>query len=54
MEARRQLAIDLEVAGLRKNDSLEAKVRACWLNDGSVLGVRRSLRQLYQPVVEPG
>ena len=43
LEARRQLGIDLEVAGLRKNDSLEAKVRALLAERRQRIGYEKEL-----------
>ena len=43
LEARRQLGINLEAAGLRKTDSLEVKVRALLAERRQRIGYERQL-----------
>lgn len=43
MEVRRQLAIDLEIAGLLETDSLEVKVRALLAERRQRIGYEREL-----------
>lgn len=49
LEVRRQLAIDLEIAGLLETDSLEVKVRALLAERRQRIGYERELAVVADP-----